>query len=73
MKMKKLLGINVTEEEFDYLICEQNNGKELKVVDGKVVAQEHILTNNSISHFGKVILYQVTITTLTKTTTTLMN
>ena len=40
----KLLGIELTNEEFGFLMCEQNNGKELKVVDGKVVAVEIILT-----------------------------
>lgn len=34
----------VTNEEFDYLFCEQSKGKELKVVDGKVVAVERIIT-----------------------------
>lgn len=42
--MKKLLGINLTEEEFDTLICEQNNGKELKVINGEIIAENHILT-----------------------------
>lgn len=42
--MKKLLGIEMTDEYFDYLFCEQSKGKELKVVDGKVVAVEHEVT-----------------------------
>lgn len=41
----KLLGIDLSYEEFDYLICEQNKGKELKVVDGKVVAVERVVTD----------------------------
>lgn len=40
----KLLGIELTSDEFDRLICEQNKGKELKVVDGKVIAVEHEIT-----------------------------
>ena len=40
----KLLGIEITDEEFDFLMCEQNKGKEIKVVDGKVVAVERIVT-----------------------------
>lgn len=40
----KLLGIDLTYEEFDFLMCEQAKGKELKVVDGKVVAVESVIT-----------------------------
>ena len=29
----ELLGIEISFEEFDHLMCEQNKGKELKVVD----------------------------------------
>jgi hypothetical protein len=36
--MKKLLNIELNDEEFDYLICEQSKGKELKIINGKVVA-----------------------------------
>lgn len=36
--MKKLLNIEMSDVEFDKLMCEQSNGKELKVIDGKVVA-----------------------------------
>ena len=43
--MKTLLGIEITDEEFDRLFCEQSQGKELKVVDGKVVAIEHEITD----------------------------
>lgn len=42
--MKTLLGIDLTDEEFDNLLCEQAKGKELKIVDGKIVAFEHIIT-----------------------------
>lgn len=44
----KLLGIEVTQEEFNNLFCEQAKGKELKVVDGEVVAVEHELTEVEI-------------------------
>lgn len=40
----KLLGIDVTLEEFDFFMCEQSKGKELKVVNGKVVAVERVIT-----------------------------
>ena len=36
----ELLGIEISLEEFDALMCQQAKGKELKVVDGKVVAVE---------------------------------
>lgn len=40
-----LLGVEMTFEEFDRLLCEQSKGKELKVVDGKVVAEFHVETD----------------------------
>lgn len=42
--MSELLGIEITDEQWDFLMCEQNKGKELKVVNGKVVAVEHMPT-----------------------------
>lgn len=39
-----LLGIEMPFEEFDFLMREQSKGKELKVVDGKVVAEYHVPT-----------------------------
>lgn len=39
-----LLGVEMSLEEFDFLLCEQAKGKELKVVGGKVVAEYHTLT-----------------------------
>ena len=42
--MKTLLGIEITDEEFDYLFCEQAKGKEIKVKDGRLVAEEHVVT-----------------------------
>ena len=44
----ELLGIEMPLEEFDRLMCEQSKGKELKVVDGKVVAVEHEPTQNEL-------------------------
>jgi len=44
----KLLGIELTLEEFDNLMCEQSKGKELKVVDGKVVAVERVITQKQL-------------------------
>lgn len=39
--MKRLLGIEITDKEFDYFMCEQAKGKELKIVDNKIVAEYH--------------------------------
>lgn len=44
-----LLGIEVTDQEFDFLMCEQAKGKELKVVDGKVIAVERVKTQAEIN------------------------
>ena len=44
----KLLGIEMSMEEFDYLISEQNKGKELKVVEGKVVAVDYKPTEEEL-------------------------
>ena len=48
-KTYSLLGIEMPLEEFDYLICEQNKGKELVVENGKVVARERIITQEQIN------------------------
>ena len=42
--MKKILGIEVTDAEFNYLFSQQSKGLELHVENGKVVAREHIVT-----------------------------
>lgn len=44
----KLFGIEMPLEEFDHLICEQNKGKELKVIDGKVIAVDHEVTQEEL-------------------------
>lgn len=62
----KLLGIELTDKEFDYLMCEQAKGKELKVVDGKVVATDRTVTEkekrinriNELKHLLKESDYQ---------------
>ena len=62
----KLLGIELTDKEFDYLICEQNKGKQLKVVNGQVVAIDVIMLDeykkinriNELKHLLKESDYQ---------------
>ncbi len=44
-----LLGIEMPFDEFDYLMCEQSQGKELKVKDGKVVAEYHVPTEEELN------------------------
>lgn len=39
-----LLGVEMSLEEFDFLMCEQAKGKELKVVNGRVIAEYHVET-----------------------------
>lgn len=43
-----ILGVEVSYEEMDRLSCEQAKGKELKVVDGKVVAVDHEVTDEEL-------------------------
>ena len=45
----KFLGIEMPFEEFDRLMCEQSKGKELKVINGKVVAVEYQPTQQDIA------------------------
>lgn len=44
----QLLGIELTDEQFDYLMCQQAQGKEIKVVNGKLVAVEHQPTQEEL-------------------------
>lgn len=44
----ELLGIEMPFEEFDRLLCEQSKGKELVVKNGKVVAIDHIVTEEEL-------------------------
>ena len=46
--MKTLYGIEIEDDYFDYLFKEQENGKEIKVIDGKVVAVEHEVTEEEL-------------------------
>lgn len=39
----------LTDEEKDILLCEQSKGKEIKVIDGKVVAVERVPTQAEIN------------------------
>lgn len=48
--MKELYDISLTDEEFEFLMCEQAKGKELKIVDGKVVAEMHTSTQEEINN-----------------------
>ena len=45
----ELLGVKLTLKEYDFLMCEQANGKQLEVVNGKVVAVERVLTQSEIN------------------------
>lgn len=47
--MYKILGIEITDEENEYLLSQQAQGKELKIVDGKVVAVEHQPTQKELA------------------------
>ena len=38
--MKTLLGIEISDEEFDDIMCQQSSGKEIKIVDGKIILVE---------------------------------
>lgn len=40
----KLLGIEITKEQFDYFMCQQSQGKELKIVNDEIVALDHEAT-----------------------------
>ena len=45
----QLFNIELTNEEFNNLMCEQSKGKELKVVNGKVVAVEIVISQAEIN------------------------
>lgn len=40
--MKILMGVELSDNQFDSLMCEQAKGKELKLIDNTIVAVEHI-------------------------------
>lgn len=45
----ELLGIELTLKEYDFLMCEQAKGKELKLINGNVVAVERVPTQAEIN------------------------
>lgn len=45
----ELLGIEMPFEEFDRLMCEQSQGKELVVENGKVIAKIHQPTEKELA------------------------
>ena len=47
--MKNFLGKEISDEQFDFLLCEQPKGKDIKVVDGQVVAVEHEVTQEELN------------------------
>ena len=47
--MKSLFGIEVEDNYFDYLFAEHEKGKDLKVINGKVVAVEHEVTDEELT------------------------
>lgn len=40
--MKTLLGIEISDEEFDTFFCEQSKGKEIVLVDGSLSLKERM-------------------------------
>lgn len=44
----KLLGIEMSFEEFDRLLCEQSQGKELVIENGKVIAIDRTITEKEL-------------------------
>ena len=46
--LMELFGIEMPFEEFDKLMCEESERKELKVINGKVVAVEHEPTQEEL-------------------------
>lgn len=46
----QIFGIEVTNEYFDYLMCEQAKGKEIKLIDGNVVAVDRVITEEEKRH-----------------------
>lgn len=47
--MKTLYGIEIEDDYFNYLFSEQEKGKEIKVVNGKIIAVTHKLTEEEIN------------------------
>lgn len=51
--MEKLFGIELTDEDYDRLLSEQFKGKDLKVINGEVVAVEHEVTQEELNEQRK--------------------
>lgn len=47
--MKEIFGIKMNDEEFDFLIQEQANGKDLIIQNDKVVAVDHKPTQDELN------------------------
>ena len=45
----ELFGIEVSFEEWNHLMTEQENGKELVVEDGKVIARDRVITQEELN------------------------
>ena len=63
--MKNLLGIELTDEQFDYLMCQQSLGKELKVSNGQVIAVERQISQEELTQ-QEIKIKIVRLTELTK-------
>ena len=48
--MKEIFNIKLSDEEFDYLMGEQLNGKQLKVVEGKVISVDKAITQEELNN-----------------------
>lgn len=56
----KLLGIEVTFEEFDKLMCEQSQGKQLVVENGKVIAIDRVQTEEEkILTYEQLVVFKI--------------
>lgn len=46
--MKTLFGQEITDELFDFLLEEQSNGKEIKIINGNIVAVDRVLSEEQL-------------------------
>ena len=51
-----IFGIEMSFEDFERLVNEQGNGKELKVEDGKVIAEYHVPTEEELNMEKRAVL-----------------
>lgn len=47
--MKTLFNKEITDNQFDFLMCEQSKGKEIKLVENEIVAVERIPDSKEIA------------------------